>query len=93
MQLVPQPGQAVRQGPLFLTNPHWHRYCHGSIGVLRRTFLRGESDKLGAEPESLNTECWRFGPEGEIHRDSDQNVAGLVPISDWFSNPAPHWHE
>src|SRR6202043_3383172 len=20
------------------------------------------------------------------------NVAGLVPISDWFSNPAPHWH-
>jgi hypothetical protein len=21
---------------LFLTNPHWHRYCHGSPGVLSR---------------------------------------------------------
>ena len=88
MQLVPQPGQAVRQGPLFLTNPQWHRYCHGYLGssaVL--TFLRGEPDKLGAEAESLNTECWRFGPEGVIHRGSEQNVAGLFPVSDRFSHP------
>jgi len=45
---------------LFLTNPHWHRYCHGSTGVLRRPDLSpGGIWQIRSRTESLNTECWR----------------------------------
>jgi hypothetical protein len=41
-------GQAVWQSPFFLTNPHWHRYCHPRV-LSPPEFSSVDSDKLRAE--------------------------------------------